>query len=486
VVLNTSNCFVFGNTASGNALSVQQLGTGNVATFRTTTGATALFVNAAGNVGVGTTNPAASLDVNGSMNALNYAQSTFTNQGLVTITQTSASGTSMLTGATGSTWTAYAYSNQGFKYGAFCSARAGQTTTAHMIGLANSQVNGNMASTFQGISYAWYFNVGTLQIYESGSPVTSHGAYTTSTVVSITFDGTNIIYWKDGVSQRTVARAVGGPLYFGYAGLTAGASVNSIQFDAFGSTTYAGRNIVGTTGSFSSNVGIGTTNPSHQLTVSSNIYNESSGGGFYGMNCGNLNGLIQGVYNGGSANPDGLNNSDMFIGVNYNQQTGQRLAGTNHGVAQIQLVGANPGAGNIKFRCAAGGTGALASVPVVATITTTGLQIGGTGVTGNVLQLGNFTFQMVSYQGLFGAGTVTYTPSNHGIFVAFFASDTMVFTSSGTPSGQYSAVTTYLNSASLTGNAGLGQLSLSTAVNGVLTATFKGTGDFMRVFRMAF
>jgi len=50
VVLNTSNVFVIGNTASRNALSVQQLGTGNVATFRTQTGATALFVNAAGNV----------------------------------------------------------------------------------------------------------------------------------------------------------------------------------------------------------------------------------------------------------------------------------------------------------------------------------------------------------------------------------------------------------------------------------------------------
>ena len=64
-VLNTSNCFVFGNTASGNALSVQQLGAGNVAAFRTTTGATALFVGANGNVGIGQTNPVFTLDTTG-------------------------------------------------------------------------------------------------------------------------------------------------------------------------------------------------------------------------------------------------------------------------------------------------------------------------------------------------------------------------------------------------------------------------------------
>jgi hypothetical protein len=374
---------VFGNTASGNALSVQQLGTGNVATFRTTTGATALFVNAAGNVGIGQTNPVFTLDTTG---------------------------------------TARVTSNL------VVGGQSTPTTPFWIQKNAASGISGTAQSAWRGQA---------LLTDANGTQFLSIGSDQTNAVSFLQAYGA-------GVNKPLSLQPNGG------------------------------------------NVGIGTTNPSHQLTVSSNIYNESSGGGFYGMNCGNLNGLIQGVYNGGSANPDGLNNSDMFIGVNYNQQTGQRLAGTNHGVAQIQLVGANPGAGNIKFRCAAGGTGALASVPVVATITTTGLQIGGTGVTGNVLQLGNFTFQMVSYQGLFGAGTVTYTPSNHGIFVAFFASDTMVFTSSGTPSGQYSAVTTYLNSASLTGNAGLGQLSLSTAVNGVLTATFKGTGDFMRVFRMAF
>lgn len=65
VVLNTSNCFVFGNTASGNALSVQQFGTGSVARFRTTTGATAMFVNAAGSVGIGTITPSTALHVVG-------------------------------------------------------------------------------------------------------------------------------------------------------------------------------------------------------------------------------------------------------------------------------------------------------------------------------------------------------------------------------------------------------------------------------------
>jgi hypothetical protein len=59
VILNSSNVLVFGNTSSGNALSVQQLGAGNVATFQTTTGATAMFINPAGRVGVGTTNPQA-------------------------------------------------------------------------------------------------------------------------------------------------------------------------------------------------------------------------------------------------------------------------------------------------------------------------------------------------------------------------------------------------------------------------------------------
>ena len=176
----------------------------------------------------------------------------------------------------------------------------------------------------------------------------------------------------------------------GYGGVISGYITQGVGSGLRLSTLNGGAQVDNMTLTNAGNVGIGTTNPSYQLTVTSNIYNQSSGGGFYAMNCGNLDGLIQGVYNGGSANPDGLANSDMFIGVNYNQQTGQRLAGTNHGVAQIQLMGANPGAGAIKFRCAAGGTGALSSVPVIATINTTGVGIGTTGP-GYILEVSNST-----------------------------------------------------------------------------------------------
>ena len=75
-VISASNVYLIGNTSSGNALSVQQLGAGNVASFRTQTGATALFVNAAGNVGVGITNPIAQLHVNGGGQATATAFST--------------------------------------------------------------------------------------------------------------------------------------------------------------------------------------------------------------------------------------------------------------------------------------------------------------------------------------------------------------------------------------------------------------------------
>ena len=56
-LINSSAVILSGNAASANALTVRQFGGGNVFSAQTTTGSTALFVGANGNVGVGTNNP---------------------------------------------------------------------------------------------------------------------------------------------------------------------------------------------------------------------------------------------------------------------------------------------------------------------------------------------------------------------------------------------------------------------------------------------
>jgi hypothetical protein len=76
-LINSSAVILSGNVASANALTVRQFGTGNVFSAQTTTGSTALFVNAAGNVGVGTTSPTTALDVfTGTMNAATVVATT--------------------------------------------------------------------------------------------------------------------------------------------------------------------------------------------------------------------------------------------------------------------------------------------------------------------------------------------------------------------------------------------------------------------------
>jgi hypothetical protein len=57
-LINSSNVFIFGNTSSGNALSVQQLGAGNVFSFSNASGGSnVLVMNNLGRIGIGTTNP---------------------------------------------------------------------------------------------------------------------------------------------------------------------------------------------------------------------------------------------------------------------------------------------------------------------------------------------------------------------------------------------------------------------------------------------
>ena len=58
-LINSSNCIVLGNTSSGTALTVQQIGAGAVMNVATSTGSSALFVSSTGQVGVGQASPLA-------------------------------------------------------------------------------------------------------------------------------------------------------------------------------------------------------------------------------------------------------------------------------------------------------------------------------------------------------------------------------------------------------------------------------------------
>jgi len=60
-LINSSNTVVYGNSSTGTALSVQQLGAGSVASFSNAAGSVGLFVAASSNVGINTTNPQFSL-----------------------------------------------------------------------------------------------------------------------------------------------------------------------------------------------------------------------------------------------------------------------------------------------------------------------------------------------------------------------------------------------------------------------------------------
>ncbi len=141
-----------------------------------------------------------------------------------------STGTFTKTAATAA-WDSQVYSSEGYIKNVYCAARASQTNAYIMFGLNNDPTTDG---SYGSLDYAWYFRDGTVEIYEGGGLVSNYGAYTTSTVLSVTYDGSNVQYWKDGVIQRTVARSTGNPLYFDTSFLTQNASLNNVQFGPIG------------------------------------------------------------------------------------------------------------------------------------------------------------------------------------------------------------------------------------------------------------
>jgi hypothetical protein len=89
-------------------------------------------------------------------------------------------------------------------------------------------------SSYISIDYAFYCDLGNLRIYESGANRGTFGTYTPTSVLSITYDGQNIRYWRDGTLIRTVARAIGTPLYLDSSFYNINSELNSVGFGPMG------------------------------------------------------------------------------------------------------------------------------------------------------------------------------------------------------------------------------------------------------------
>jgi len=129
-------------------------------------------------------------------------------------------------------WNADAYSTEGFVNGAYCSFTFDNPISSAMAGLNQDPAT---SPSYTSIDYAFHAaSDGNLNIFESGSFVTSLGAYTFADVLTIQYDGSNIIYTRNGTVVRTVAVASGLTFYFDSSIEYVNARISNIVFGPAG------------------------------------------------------------------------------------------------------------------------------------------------------------------------------------------------------------------------------------------------------------
>jgi len=246
-----SNVFLTGTSTAGNAFTVQQLGSGNVASFATSSGSSALFINPAGNVGIGTSNPGYPLQVNSTSTGSSTLGAFLTPSlgtggagsfiqvgGAITSSQAAAIGF-LNYGANGSNVAQMSINGTG-------SSAINITTTGVGIGLTNPstllQVNGTTTSSFfntvAGSTTAAFFSSGTGLSSSSYNFILN--AYNDTGSRLTIFTNGSARTGDGGVSNTTIRNDSGSLI--------------------LGSGSYP--NII-----YGTNVGIGQTNPAYKLDI---------------------------------------------------------------------------------------------------------------------------------------------------------------------------------------------------------------------------
>ena len=385
-------------------------------------------IDASGLVGIGTTSPGAQLQVStaaaatiglivkgftsqtapllvfqdSSANTLGYISangfdsSTFDNY---TWTPNYSGGVSSPSTATyqktsgnNSVWDGQVYSSEGYSKNVHVTFKASQTNAYLMVGLNSDPATD---ASYSSLDYAWYPRAdGTLEIYESNAYIGTFGSYTTGTVLSVTYDSSNVRYFKDGVLMRTVARSISGLLYLDSSFYTVNGAVNSVSF-----------------GQISTDLGAAS-------RINTNL-NSASGLSTYNV----AKTVIGGLHfnNGAGANGSSRNQAAItFQGQNANEaQAGIYVLNDNGNGTLMGFATTGSYATGPQLGMTISEAGAI-SFPRAATINTPATcSIGSTSNNGGVLTLGasSFGLRITSLSGDIitgGINTVSITPGAGG------------------------------------------------------------------------
>jgi hypothetical protein len=128
-------------------------------------------------------------------------------------------------------WTTLASTERSYVYSALISAKALQTDANVAVGFSETKTTSN---AYTGQNFSWLCRSdATLEIIELGVSRGTFGAYTTNTLIAITFENGTITYYKNGIVQRSVLRTARVPLYGMFSPYSSG-GLTEVTFDNYG------------------------------------------------------------------------------------------------------------------------------------------------------------------------------------------------------------------------------------------------------------
>ena len=182
------------------------------------------------------------VDASGAIQGVSSGGGTAVSNSLVETLSLSTSGGMTVAGNSftktsgGGGWDAQVYSNDSYVGGAYVRFSALQTWASLMVGL-NTDPTAN--ASYETLDYAIYLAGNVVYIYESGTGYNMGMNYTLTDVFSVTYDGSNIKYYKNGTVLRTVAVTITSPLYLDSSFANISSGVSKVSFGPLTSNAWA-------------------------------------------------------------------------------------------------------------------------------------------------------------------------------------------------------------------------------------------------------